>query len=83
MIFGSSKSLGFESCYHRHFPLSKNKYVRAGRDFPFISKGLVDPQGAAEHETSDDFRLKCGFVSKAPNLSNFGSLSSSTLNTIS
>ena len=83
MIFGSSKNLGFESCYHRHFPLSKNKYVCAGRNFVFISKGLSDLQGATEDETLDDFRLRYGFVSKAPNLSNFGSLSSSTLNTIS
>ena len=58
----------------RHFPLSKNKYVCAGRDFLFISKGLSDPPGAAEHETLDDFRLRCGFVSKAPNLSTIGSL---------
>jgi hypothetical protein len=59
----------------RHFPLSKNKYVCAGRNFLFISKGLSDLQGATEDETLDDFRLRYGFVSKAPNLSSLGSLS--------
>ena len=58
----------------RHFPLSKNKYFCAGRNFLFISKGLSDLQGATEDETLDHFRLRYGFVSKAPNLSNFGSL---------
>ena len=82
MTFGSSKNPRFESCYHRHFPLSKNKYVCDGRNFLLISKGLSDLQGAIEDETLDDFRLRYGFVSKALNLSNSGSLSSSTLDTI-